>query len=54
MKKLLILVAVALAGNAYAALLTSEVIQGLKKVCIYSDGSTITISSVGICPLSKN
>lgn len=53
MRKVLVFVACAWCATAFAALLTQEVVQGLKKVCIYSDGSTITISSVGICPLSK-
>jgi hypothetical protein len=53
MKKLLFVAAVVLSSGAYAAILKTEVIEGLKKICIYSDGSTITISSVGICPLSK-
>jgi hypothetical protein len=43
----------ALSQTAHAALLETEVVQGLKKVCIYSDGSAKTISSVGICPLSN-
>ena len=53
MKKILFVVAMVLSSGADAALLKSEVIEGLKKVCIYSDGSTITISSVGICPQSN-
>ena len=53
MKKVVFALAMVLSASAYAALLKSEVIEGLKKVCIYSDGTTITISSVGICPLTK-
>lgn len=53
MKRAFFVLALAFVGNAYAALLTSEVIQGLNKICIYSDGSTITISSAGVCRLSK-
>jgi len=54
MKILLAAIAfIGLAQVASAALLETEVTTGLKKVCIYSDGSTITISSVGICKLSK-
>lgn len=36
-----------------AAILESEVTQGMKKTCIYSDGSTRTISSIGICPITE-
>ena len=52
MKKL-ILIAAFFSGTANAAMLTTEVIQDMKKICIYSDGSTVTISAIGICPLSK-
>lgn len=53
MKNLLTVVVMALSANAYGATLTKEVVEGTKKICIYSDGSTITVSSVGLCPLTK-
>lgn len=36
-----------------AAILTKEVLEGLHKVCIYSDGSSESISGVGVCELTK-
>jgi len=53
MKRLFFAMAIFVSVAAHAAVLKSEVTEGLKKICIYSDGSTLTISSVGICPLSK-
>lgn len=53
LKSLMLLALMLMSFGANAAMLESEVTQGLKKICIYSDGSTITISSVGICPLSN-
>tara|TARA_B110000211_G_scaffold234969_1_gene307899 strand:+ start:1242 stop:1403 length:162 start_codon:yes stop_codon:yes gene_type:complete len=53
MKKLLLLAAMSISFSANAAILESEVIQGMKKICIYSDGTTITISSIGLCQLTK-
>ena len=35
-----------------AAFLTGESTSGMKKICYYDDGSAITISYTGICPLS--
>lgn len=40
-------------ATAYAATLTREVEQGMKKICIYSDGSTLTVSQMQFCPMSK-
>ena len=53
MKKIVFLLVAMVCLSANAAMLSSEVVQDFKKICIYSDGSTITISSMGICPLSK-
>ena len=40
---------------ASAATLTQEVQDstGMKKICIYSDGTTRTVSSMSFCPMSK-
>lgn len=48
-------VAITFSAVASAATLTSEVPDstGMKKICIYSDGSTRTISSMSFCPMSK-
>ena len=53
MKKTIFVITCLFSASAYSAILKSEVIEGLNKICIYSDGSTITISSVGICLLVK-
>lgn len=53
MRFALFFAALCMCSAASAALLTSEVVQGTKKVCIYSDGSTRTISSIGLCPLTN-
>lgn len=54
MKYVLLSVALAFAASASAATLQSEVKAGYnKKVCIYSDGSSITVSEMSFCPPSK-
>lgn len=53
LKLILIMTALTMSFSINAAILESEVTQGMKKICIYSDGSTRTISSIGICPLTK-
>jgi hypothetical protein len=53
MKTFAFCIAIALSTSAHAAILKSEVVEGLKKICIYSDGSTITIGSAGVCPQTK-
>lgn len=53
MRKIVLVFAMAFSVSAYGAMLTKEVIEGTKKICIYSDGSTITISATGLCPLTK-
>ena len=53
MKKLLCVSLSLVFATAYAATLTLEVTQDMKKICIYSDGSTITVSQMQFCPLSK-
>lgn len=55
MNKFLAVLSIAFAANFATALpisarLTDEVVQGNKKICIYSDGSTKTISAWGVCP----
>ena len=52
MKKVVFVLAMAVSASAYAALLTGESVQGVKKVCIYSDGSTVTVSAAAVCPLT--
>lgn len=55
MKRIVAALVTALFATAsLAATLSGESEVGLKKVCIYSDGSTITVSSAGLCPLTKN
>jgi hypothetical protein len=53
MKKLLLIVLATFGVSAYAAILKSEVTEGMKKVCIYSDGSAKTVSSASLCPLTN-
>ena len=53
MKKLLLIALATFGVSAYSAILTREVTEGIKKVCIYSDGTAITVSSAGLCPLTK-
>lgn len=54
-KTILFADALAVSTIASAALLEKEVetSNGMKKICVYSDGSSITVSSVAMCPLSK-
>lgn len=40
-------------ATASAAVLKREVREGNKKVCIYSDGSAVTVSAVSLCPLTN-
>lgn len=55
MKSIIFAIAsIAFAGIASAAILDKEVSAGNgKKICIYSDGSTITMSEMRFCPMSK-
>lgn len=53
MKKLMCVSLSFFFATAYAATLTREVEQGMKKICIYSDGSTVTVSTMQFCPMSK-
>jgi hypothetical protein len=53
MKKLLLVALATFGVSAYAATLTKEVEQDMKKICIYSDGSTITMSTMRMCPMTK-
>jgi hypothetical protein len=53
LKLYLILAITSVSFYASAAMLEQEVEQDFKKICIYSDGSTITVSSGGICPLTN-
>lgn len=53
MRTVLFVLACAWCTGAVAATLTKEVKEGNKKICIYSDGSAITVSSVSLCPLVK-
>lgn len=52
-----ILFAIALTAStlASAATLDREVpdSSGMKKICIYTDGTTITMGAMSMCPLSK-
>lgn len=54
-KTILFAATLAVSTLASAAILEKEVetSSGMKKICIYSDGSSITVSSVAMCPLSK-
>ena len=53
MKKTILAVAMLLSLAVQAATLTDEVVKGPKKVCIYSDGSAITVSAGAFCPRSN-
>jgi hypothetical protein len=53
LKSLIFIGFVSISFSVSAAMLESEVVQGMHKICIYSDGSAITISSAGLCPLTK-
>lgn len=53
LKSFMLLAIMSVSFSANAAMLESQVTQGMKKICIYSDGSTITVSSVGLCPLTN-
>lgn len=53
MKAILFCALVVASLGAYAATLSKEVIEGTKKICIYSDGSTVTVSAAGYCPRSN-
>lgn len=54
MKYILIAAALVFTSSAFAAMLDKEMKTGNgKKVCIYTDGSTKTISEMSFCPLSK-
>ena len=52
MKKTLFALAMLVSLAAQAAVLTDEVVKGAKKVCIYSDGSSITVSAGANCPMT--
>jgi hypothetical protein len=50
----MLVAALALASQAIAATLVSETeVPGFKRVCVYSDGTTLTIHSANLCPLTK-
>ncbi len=56
MKKVLLGVSIVavLATSVYAfGTLTGSQINGLNKICFYSDGSAITVSSASVCPVSN-
>ncbi len=53
LNSLILMAIMSFSFSANAAMLESEVTQGMKKICIYSDGSTITVFSVGLCPLTN-
>ncbi len=56
MKKVLFAISVValFATSVYAyGVLTGSQTNGLNKICFYSDGSAITVSSASICPVSK-
>jgi hypothetical protein len=55
MKKLIriTITVVIIVSSLHGAMLKTEVEQGLKKICIYDDGTTKTIMSHMICPLTK-
>ena len=50
MKKLFVLLALALASTLTAAVLMSTQINGTKTYCHYSDGSVLVIDGMGTCP----
>jgi len=56
MKKVLLGVSIVavLATSVYAfGTLTGSRTSGLNKICFYSDGSAITVSSASVCPVSN-
>lgn len=54
-KTTLFVAAIAFSTLASAALLEKEIetSNGMKKICVYSDGSSITVASYAVCPMSK-
>ncbi len=56
MKKLLLIIALSFVATSSLqafGTLTGEQVNGMNKICFYSDGSAITVSSVSLCPLSR-
>ena len=57
MKKVLLGISVIalFATSVYAyGVLTGSQTNGLNKICFYSDGSAITVSSASVCPVSTD
>lgn len=52
-KAIIFSITLAASTIASAALLDREVESGMKKICIYTDGTTITVNSYQVCPMSK-
>ena len=50
MKRILFAITMLVSFGAHAATLTDEVVKVANKVCIYSDGSAITVSAGAFCP----
>jgi hypothetical protein len=54
MKKIIFTIAVLLTSAYAYGVLTGSQTNGLNKICFYSDGSAITVSSSSICPVSND
>lgn len=53
MKKIVFLIGFAFSVSAFAyGVLESDHVKGMKRVCIYSDGTALSVDSTENCPVS--